>query len=238
MVKRSPTPEEGLSGRDYYRMAAPIYDACTALWSGRAIWNSQLCQLEHMQRGSTALYAGGGQGRAAIEAARAGVHVTLVDVSPAMLGLAKARARRAGVAIRFVQADLWDWSPEIPFDHVVANHFFNVFHARSMADMRQRLIGWIAPSGSLHIADFRPLGGNIATRSLQRAHHFVPLSGCAALTRNALHPIYDHGLELGNLDWSAVQITDHRVWYFGPAWYRTWRFQQHARVRSEGPMGA
>jgi SAM-dependent methyltransferase len=221
-----PTGKEANRQRDLYRIAAPIYDTCTTLWSGRAIWNSRRCQISAMEPGSRALYAGGGQGRAAIEAARAGVQVTLVDRSPAMLAIARERAERAHVALRFVQADLTDWAPQAPFDHVVANHFLNVFHPATMAIMRQRLIGFLVDSGCLHVADFRPLHGHAITRGLQRLHHIIPLSGCAALTRNALHPIYDHGAELEDLGWCPVQVTDHRIWALGPAWYRTWMFRR------------
>ncbi|MFT4648629.1 MAG: SAM-dependent methyltransferase [Glaciecola sp.] len=218
--------KEASHPRDLYRIAAPIYDACTSFWSGRAIWNSRRCQIAYMKTGSRALYAGGGQGRAAIEAAQAGVQVTLVDRSPAMLRIAKERARKAGVTLQFVQADLAHWTPPTPFDHVVANHLFNVFHPASMAHMRQRLIGFLADSGCLHVADFRPLHGHAIARGLQRLHHIIPLSGCAALTRNAMHPIYDHGAELKDLGWCAVQSIDHRIWSLGPAWYRTWIFRR------------
>ncbi len=219
--------EEPRPSRDLYRFAAPIYDACTWVWSGRAIWDSRRCQVDRMASGSRALYAGGGQGRAAIAAARAGIQVTCVDRSPAMLRIARGRAQRAGVSIQFVQADLFDWSPEAPFDHVVANHFFNVFHPGPMAAMRERLLGFLAGSGCLHVADFRPLHGPAPVRALQRLHHIVPLSGCAALTRNALHAIYDHGLDLEALGWHTTALEDHRIWSLGPAWYRTWTFRRN-----------
>ena len=222
-------PKDNIRRRgDLYRFAAPIYDACTSIWSGRAIWNSQRCQIASMEPHSRALYAGGGQGRAAIAAAQAGIQVTYVDRSSAMLRIARTRAQRAGASVQFVQADLFDWTPEHPFDHVVANHFFNVFQPGPMARMRQRLIGFITESGCLHVADFRPLMGPAPVRALQRLHHFIPLSGCAALTRNAIHPIYDHGAELQGQGWSPVQITNHRIWSLGPAWYRTWLFRKCA----------
>ena len=228
-AERVDAPGENIQrSPDLYRFAAPIYDACTVLWSGRAIRNSQRCQIGHMEPGSRALYAGAGQGRAAIEAARAGIQVTYVDRSSAMLRIARKLAQRAQVTLRFVQADLSEWSPETPFDHVVANHFFNVFHPVPMAHMRHRLIGFLTESGSLHVADFRPLQGHALARGLQRLHHIIPLSGCAALTRNAMHPIYDHGAELRNLNWSSMQINDHRIWALGPGWYRTWLFQRTA----------
>ena len=218
-------PSSHLSGKDLYRWAAPIYDACTFIWSGSAIWNSRRCQIARMQPGSRALYAGAGQGRAAILAAQAGVRVTYVDISPSMLRLARSLAKKAQVSITFVHADLATWEPETLFDHVVANHFFNVFHPGPMRSMRERLIGFLHREGTLHVADFRPLHGNAVVRIAQRLHHIIPLSGCAALTRNALHPIYDHGTEMQALGWPAPEILDHRVGSLGPAWYRTWFFK-------------
>ncbi|MCP5021545.1 MAG: class I SAM-dependent methyltransferase [bacterium] len=222
------TGQELRSGRDLYRLAAPIYDACTYLWSGRAIWDSRRCQVQRMRPGSRALYAGSGQGRAAILAALTGVEVTCVDRSPAMLALAQKNADKAGVTLTFVQADIFDWEPDRPFDHVVANHFFNVFPSGPMRVIRERLIGFLAPGGTLHVADFRPPHGNALARSLQRLHHIIPLSGCAALTRNAIHTIYDHGAELEELGLHAEEVIDHRVWDIGPAWYRTWFFGRKA----------
>ncbi|MDF1836235.1 MAG: class I SAM-dependent methyltransferase [Planctomycetota bacterium] len=211
---------------DLYRLAAPIYDACTTLWSGRAIWRSRRCQIENMAPGSRALYAGGGQGRAAIVAARSGVRVTYVDRSPAMIRIARKLAKRQAVSMDFVQADLMDWQPDVPFDHVVANHFLNVFAPPAMRAMRNRLSSFLGDAGAMHVADFRPLVGSRLLRALQRLHHIIPLSGCAALTRNAMHPIYDHGLEMERLGWTPVRIQDHRIWGLGPGWYRTWQFER------------
>ncbi len=224
--RHPPFGQEVHPSRDLYRMAARIYDACTFIWSGTAIWNSRRCQIQRMPSGSRALYAGSGQGRAAILAAQAGVQVTCVDLSPAMLALTRKLAVNAGVEMTLIQADLFDWEPDAPFDHVIANHFFNVFRPEPMRAMRARLVGFLTPGGSLHVADFRPLHGNAFQRTCQRLHHIIPLSGCAALTRNAMHPIYDHGEGLEGLGLHATEITDHRAWGIGPAWYRTWRFER------------
>ncbi|MEZ5976217.1 MAG: methyltransferase domain-containing protein [Planctomycetota bacterium] len=72
---------------------------------GGAIWRSRVCQLEVLEPGQHVLFAGGGTGRAAVEAARRGLRVTLVDRSPAMLARARRRAARAGVTVTCIEAD-------------------------------------------------------------------------------------------------------------------------------------
>ncbi|MEZ6018604.1 MAG: methyltransferase domain-containing protein [Planctomycetota bacterium] len=100
---------------DRYALVAPIYDLCTAVLTGGAIWRSRVCQLEVLEPGQHVLFAGGGTGRAAVEAARRGLRVTLVDRSPAMLARARRRAARAGVTVTCIEADLATWFPPSPW---------------------------------------------------------------------------------------------------------------------------
>lgn len=179
-----------------------------------------------MWGGQRVLYAGSGRGRAAVGAARRGLRVTGLDLSPAMLERARQQAQAEGVSVEWIQNDAAHWEPRKPFDHVCANHFLNVFDADRMPHMRERLWSWVAPGGSLHIADFRPLHGAWIVRQAQRLHHWIPLSGCRALTGNAQHPIYDHDAWQPQALAGRPAPSDHRVWRIGPAWYRTWRFQK------------
>ncbi len=211
---------------DAYRIAAPIYDAATLLWSGGAIWRSRACQVGYMQPGERALYVGCGRGRAAVRAAQKGVEVLGIDRSPAMLARARSQAQRMDAQVRWVAGDAAEWQPETPFDHVCANHFFNVFEESRMRWFRERLWSWVAPGGWLHVADFRPLHGSRWQRWAQRAHHWIPLSGCRAFTGNARHGIYDHDAWLP--PGARVSTQDHRVYGWGPAWYRSWHLQKHA----------
>src|SRR6202140_5041988 len=66
-----------------------------------------------------ALDVGGGTGATAIRLARLGMHVTLLDSSPAMLDIAKRAAREAGVTDKVV------------LQHGDATQLANLFHARS-----------------------------------------------------------------------------------------------------------
>jgi S-adenosylmethionine-dependent methyltransferase len=66
-----------------------------------------------------ALDLGGGTGAAAVRLARLGIHVTLLDSSPAMLNIAKRVARGAGVTDKVV------------LQHGDATQLANLFHTRS-----------------------------------------------------------------------------------------------------------
>jgi S-adenosylmethionine-dependent methyltransferase len=70
--------------------------------------NNSLCALD----------LGCGTGTIAVRMARLGIHVTLLDSSPAMLDLAKRGAREAGVADKVV------------LQHGDATHLANLFHTR------------------------------------------------------------------------------------------------------------
>src|SRR5438132_4677071 len=60
-----------------------------------------------------------GQGRHAIELARRGYDVTGVDLSPYLLGVAKARAEAAGVGVRWLEGDMRRPVGGGPFDLVL-----------------------------------------------------------------------------------------------------------------------
>jgi S-adenosylmethionine-dependent methyltransferase len=66
-----------------------------------------------------ALDLGCGTGAIAVRMARLGIHVTLLDFSPAMLDIAKRAARQAGVTDKVV------------LQHGDATHLANLFHSRS-----------------------------------------------------------------------------------------------------------
>lgn len=59
-----------------------------------------------MPEGGRALDVAGGTGGNAVWLARRGLEVTIVDASPVGLGLAEEHARRSGVAVAIVRADL------------------------------------------------------------------------------------------------------------------------------------
>jgi SAM-dependent methyltransferase len=77
-----------------------------------------------LPRAGRALDVAGGAGRNAVWLARRGLSVTLVDISPVGLALAKERARQAGVEIVTHAIDLArDPLPEGPWDVLVQFHY-------------------------------------------------------------------------------------------------------------------
>jgi len=79
---------------------------------------------ERLPREGSALDVAGGSGRHALWLARRGLRVTLVDVSPEALRIA--RAAGAGLALETVLADLEQESlPAGPFDFILCTHFFD-----------------------------------------------------------------------------------------------------------------
>lgn len=220
-MKRSPTPDE-----DLYRRAASVYDLATALWSGGAIWQTREWCLEGLRPGSTVLIPGPGTGRSAVLAAERGARVLAVERSPAMAARARRRIERSGADVELVLGDWEEVAADRTFDLVLAEHFLNVFDEARMPWVREALIRRVAPGGRLAIADFRPVvRGPLAP--LQRLHHVIPLGGCALLTRNAMHPIHDHGVHLaGRPDLRMTLERDACSFRMGPAWFRTWIFEK------------
>ena len=77
-----------------------------------------------------------GQGRHAIELARRGYDVTGVDLSPYLLGVAKARAEAAGVGVRWLEGDMRRPVGGGPFD-LVLNLFTSLGYFLDEADDRR-----------------------------------------------------------------------------------------------------
>ncbi|MDN5860796.1 MAG: class I SAM-dependent methyltransferase [Pseudonocardia sp.] len=76
-----------------------------------------------LEPGQRVLDIGCGNGQTSIEAARRGGVVTGVDLSSAMLGLARGRAEAAGVDVEFVQADVQVAAlPRAGYDRVISRN--------------------------------------------------------------------------------------------------------------------
>ncbi|MFT7171544.1 MAG: ubiquinone/menaquinone biosynthesis C-methylase UbiE [Paracoccaceae bacterium] len=227
-----------LSSMDRYWAAASIYDLATLAWSGGAIWRTRAHALAHAKPGATVLIPGAGSGRLALEAAELGATVLALDHSKAMLARARRRvdrhrARPGGGALdldlRF--QSLEDLEAPDGFDLVVAEHFLNVFRPEAMPAIRERLIQLTKPGGAFVIADFTPLRQDRAAplRAAQALHHVIPLGGCALLTKNAMHPIYDHGRDLeSRQDLRLESCVDEPSFRIGPRWFRAWTFRKLA----------
>ncbi len=219
----------GPPDRDRYSLAASVYDLATAGWSGGAIWRTRARALAHSPPNSTVLIPGPGTGRLAVEAARQGLLVTAVERSPRMHARCERRAERSGLQVELLLGDARELPTEPLYDTVVLEHFLNVFPPHEMVRVRDQMIARVRPGGILAVADFTPLDPQASrlARLAQRLHHVTPLGGCALLTGNAMHSIYDHGLELdGSPDLSLEEVHDERSFHLGPAWFRCWIFRR------------
>jgi len=98
-----PEPEVLRRSRRAYREPATVtlYDA-----AGDVLTPEELQVVDRFKPGSRILDVGCGAGREAVALARLGHRVMAVDVSPELLGAARRRAAREGVAVAFVQASI------------------------------------------------------------------------------------------------------------------------------------
>jgi len=128
---------------DYYHpIAERLYD-----WAIR-----DMLQLMGAMPGSTVLDAGCGPGVHSIRAARAGLKVVAADISQAMLGAAKERVERAGVApaVIFEKQDLTRFTfKDASFQYVFS--WGVIIHIHEVEKALDELARVTAPRGSLAI---------------------------------------------------------------------------------------
>lgn len=84
-----------------------------------------------------------GEGRNAIWLAERGWDMTAVDFSEVALE----RGRRKSEKVRFIQADLLTWEPDVTFDLVLICYL--QIEAEPLSDMVRRAEGWLEPGGEL-----------------------------------------------------------------------------------------
>ncbi|MCC6624736.1 MAG: class I SAM-dependent methyltransferase [Deltaproteobacteria bacterium] len=168
-----------------------LYDAlCPALRDGdpELAWWLGACgagapnePAEPGRRAPTVLEIGAGTGRLTLPLARAGLAMTGLDLSPAMLATARARAREAGLDVRWVEGDMRDFDIAQPggFDRVIVP--FNTFlHLHTRDDHRrffERVRAHLAPGGRLALSIVSPdpetLGRRPGHRLRLHAHELV-----------------------------------------------------------------
>ncbi len=129
------------------------YGAAPALWSGRP--NPQLVAEATALVPGRALDAGSGEGGDALWLAARGWRVTAVDFATVALGRAAAEARRQGVEVDWVHADLTRWTPPAhTFDLVSAQYLH--LPPQDRDPVLARLAAAVAPGGSLLVVGHRP----------------------------------------------------------------------------------
>ncbi|MFI8449360.1 class I SAM-dependent methyltransferase [Streptomyces erythrochromogenes] len=144
---------------------------------------------DRLPAGARVLDVGSGTGRPTAETlARAGCDVTGIDVSPAMVALARARVPGA----RFEQADVRTYTPPTGgFDAVCSFFPLLVMDQPEVAAALDRMASWTAP-GSYFVMATVP--GDIRSLDIEWMGHEVTVSSLS--TEDHLARLADRGLEV------------------------------------------
>jgi demethylmenaquinone methyltransferase/2-methoxy-6-polyprenyl-1,4-benzoquinol methylase len=223
------SPQETKS-RSYERMSS-IYEWMTALFTGGQNLVTRMSQIEDMRPGQRVLYVGVGPGEEAVEAARRGIIVICVDLSPGMVELVRRRFEKAGVAGEFVCADIMEYEPEQPFDVVVANFFLNIFPRPVMEKIMTRLVALVRPGGDFVVADFAAPRGNIVLRARHRLYYAFAIVSHWIIGLAPLHPIYIYADYYPKLGLTVKGVRFFRLSILGPG---PWVFQSTRAVKDAG----
>lgn len=137
---------------DEFAPFADIYDAWVAT-AGQTQHHVAFYVDEFVHAGGPCVELGVGNGRITVEAARRGVDITGVDVSPAMLALCRSRAVAAGVGdkVKLIESDMRAFRLPAPAT-LIAIPFSTIGHLVSLEDKAaafRHVHSQLAPGGRL-----------------------------------------------------------------------------------------
>ncbi|MGN6589948.1 MAG: class I SAM-dependent methyltransferase [Sphingomicrobium sp.] len=126
------------------------YSAGTTKFAGQILLAmGGILELLDLKPGQKMLEYGSGEGGIALEAAKCGVDVTVVDIEPKYLGLIERRAKLADVPIRTIEGEFGHETGE-QFDVVL---FYEAFHhCLDHLEVARRIRGMLKPDGRLILA--------------------------------------------------------------------------------------
>jgi len=150
---------------DYYRARAPEYDEwferrgrydqgpeLNRTWfEEAAAVRSALRDLGHV---GDALELAGGTGIWTAELAGMAERVTVVDASPEMIAIN--RARVGSERVRYVQADVFAWEPERAYDLVLFGFWLSHVPPERLDGFLEKVARATRPGGHLFVVDSRP----------------------------------------------------------------------------------
>lgn len=220
--EQPPLKDTGSTQTNYGRIAR-VYELGAYLGSGGQIQISKKHHLGLLKKPSKILYPGAGIGIEVAEAAKAGHDVTIVELNPTMLQVAKEYFQEQGVLDRVtcIQGSILDHKGE--YDVVVANYFLCVFDPEMMRTMFRHLTSLVKKDGMLCLSGYAPLQGSFFHKSLQWANHAYANIFCVLVMNNARHPIYDYEPLFDEMGVTKEYTHDFRHFgSFGPRFHRMW----------------
>ena len=115
-----------------------------------ALERAHAARLLRVAPGARVLDLAAGAGRFALELAPRVGHVTLVDISPSLLEVARARAQRLGLTnLSFVESAIQDFVPEGQFDVILIMGVLTYLTDEQVEEVARRCAMALAPGGQL-----------------------------------------------------------------------------------------
>ena len=139
-----------------HSILTPAYDVALRLLTKERRWRDALLAQIAPRNGETILDVGCGTGTLAIMLKRCapGARIVGPDPDPAVLRLAAAKARRAGVQVDWRHGFAHHAGAIGPVDHVVSALVFHQVTPRGKAAGLQAMFDATRPGGTVHIADY------------------------------------------------------------------------------------
>lgn len=141
-------------------------------------------------RAPRVLDAFGGTGLVALELARRGARVTLADVSPGMMRIARGRAERLGLSLEVIATDLTSRAavelPGAPYDAITVA--FGLRYVDDPAGLLRGLGAALAPGGAIVVLEaVVPCGGLVAALAGGYFFEVAPRVGTLLAGRGELY---------------------------------------------------
>ena len=119
-----------------------------------------------LSAGARVLDVGCGAGVFAVWMSSQGKQVTAIDLFPEAISMAQQRASQNGVDVTWVCADLFEFTPDAPYDLVFDSGCLHSLVGGQPSHYKEQLLRWMAPEGvyvlehwgKRHRIDWRPIG--------------------------------------------------------------------------------
>jgi demethylmenaquinone methyltransferase/2-methoxy-6-polyprenyl-1,4-benzoquinol methylase len=191
-----------LAAQRLFDDSAETYDRVNSIVSLGldARWRDWAARQAVVGRHPLVLDAFAGTGRVGLRAAELGANVTLADISPEMLAVARRRADAKGLKVHRNLADLAGDSPDVggPYDAVTV--MWGLRYLDNPAETLRRLASLIVPSGRIVVVDFVEPSGSIITQlAALYFFHILPwIAGTLAGNRELYRELVATTHEMGN----------------------------------------